>query len=161
MPASKLTPEQFTKALADYGAGLSVGEIADHLPITRQALWERFKRAGVEMRPQQRHGADNHFYRGGVRGADWAHNKVEKAIKRGDLVRPARCSHCGGEGKPYADGRSPIQAHHDDYNRPLDVRWLCQPCHHEWHKTNEPVPLAEVMPTGSLPPVDVLCGGFP
>ena len=161
MPASKLSSEQYQQAVRDYEDGMSVEQIADHLPVTRQALWERFKRNGVQMRPHVRFGADNHFYRGGVRGSDWAHNKVEKAVKRGELVRPTVCSECGGAGQDYRDGRSSIQAHHDDYNKPLDVRWLCQPCHHEWHKHNEPVPLGEVMPQGSLPPVDVLCGGFP
>jgi len=160
MPASKLTAEQFRAATASYLEGRSLAEIADHLPITRQALWERFKRAGVTMREQQRHGADNHFYRGGAKGADWAHNKLEAALKRGTLTRPETCESCRTPGTPYSDGRTAIQGHHDNYNAPLNVRWLCQRCHHEWHKTNEPVPL-EVMPSGSLPPVDVLCGGFP
>lgn len=27
--------------------------------------------------------------------------------------------------------------HHDDYDKPLKVRWLCQAHHLEWHKTNK------------------------
>ena len=88
-------------------------------------------------------GEENHFYRGGVRSSDWAQNKAEKAIFRGEIVRPSVCDECGGKNKPYKDGRSSIQAHHDDYNKPLDIRWLCQPCHHAWHKNNVAIELAE------------------
>lgn len=52
-----------------------------------------------------------------------AHKLVENAIARGDLV-PMPCELCGAS----------AQAHHDDYSRPLDVRWLCQPHHAEHHR---------------------------
>jgi hypothetical protein len=163
-----LNKTEFAEARALYESGLSLEAVAERFPVTRQALWERMKRAGVDMRPQQRHGEDNHFYRGGSVGEDWAHNKVEKAIVRGEIVRPSACSECGSEGKPYTDGRAPIQAHHDDYNKPLDVRWLCQPCHHEWHKHNAAVPLVNEPSGGDahgtlfdLTPVDAIVGGFP
>jgi len=36
-------------------------------------------------------------------------------------------------------GAQKAQAHHDDYSKPLDVRWLCTTHHAEWHKHNTPV----------------------
>lgn len=53
-----------------------------------------------------------------------AHNAVTRAIKRGILVR-ACCERCGN---------SKSVAHHDDYDQPLVVTWLCQPCHKQRHK---------------------------
>ncbi len=43
--------------------------------------------------------------------------------RRGKL-KPEPCEACGGE----------AQKHHDDYDRPLDVRWLCPTCHMTLHK---------------------------
>lgn len=50
-----------------------------------------------------------------------AWNAVAKAIRRGALTRPDRCQHCGIECKP--------EASHSDYERKLEVEWLCRPCH--------------------------------
>lgn len=49
---------------------------------------------------------------------------VNNAIRDGRLFKKP-CSICGA---------SKSQAHHDDYSRPLDVRWLCPACHSAHHK---------------------------
>lgn len=36
------------------------------------------------------------------------------------------------------------EAHHDDYSKPLEVRWLCFRHHREWHKTHDNPELLEV-----------------
>ncbi len=46
---------------------------------------------------------------------------VHYAVKVGHLIRPETCEECGREGH--------IEAHHEDYSRPLNVVWLCRPCH--------------------------------
>ena len=53
-----------------------------------------------------------------------AHNKVAYAIKKGVLL-PQNCIRCNEE---------KVVAHHEDYNKPLEVVWLCQPCHKQRHK---------------------------
>ena len=53
-----------------------------------------------------------------------AHSLVMYAIKKGKLVREP-CIRCG---------EKKSLAHHEDYDKPLDVMWLCQPCHKQRHK---------------------------
>lgn len=31
-------------------------------------------------------------------------------------------------------GNKKAEAHHDDYDKPLEIRWLCFNCHRQWHK---------------------------
>jgi hypothetical protein len=50
-----------------------------------------------------------------------AHVTLNRAIASGKLMRPENCSECGKECKP--DG------HHEDYSKPLDVKWICRACH--------------------------------
>jgi len=50
-----------------------------------------------------------------------ANARVYIAIKKGTLIRPDHCTFCGRKCKPHA--------HHDDYEKPLEVIWLCSPCH--------------------------------
>jgi hypothetical protein len=150
----------YDEAVKMYVAGLSIGDVAKFYGITRQAMWKILKRRGCEFRPQLRHGEENHFYRG-TEADDRAQGVAEKAIKRGILI-PQPCEVCGKTGTK-SDGANIIEAHHDDYNKPLDVRWLCQSHHHEWHKTNKAIPRKEVphedAPTTDA--VDVVVGGPP
>lgn len=58
-----------------------------------------------------------------------AHRKVERALISGQLVRPERCEQC-----PSSED---LHAHHDDYSKPLEVRWLCRDCHKRWHREHD------------------------
>ena len=49
------------------------------------------------------------------------------ARQSGLLLRPEKCSCCGR-----AD--LPIESHHPDYSKPLDVEWLCTVCHGRRHR---------------------------
>ncbi len=53
-----------------------------------------------------------------------AHGIVAKAIKKGWLI-PQPCEVCKV---------APADAHHDNYKKPLEVRWLCPFHHHAAHR---------------------------
>ena len=53
-----------------------------------------------------------------------AHKCVEAALKAGAIENPGVCYGCG-----CTSDEQRIEAHHHDYRRPLDVVWLCTPCH--------------------------------
>ncbi len=150
----KLTEEQKREAVHMYEVGLSLAPIAEYFGVSRQAMWDMVRRR-TEMRPQQRHGEENHFHRGGTVEDDHAQNMVEYAIHSGVLTPRDACEVCG-QTKAFKDGRRGIQAHHDDYNKPLNVRWLCQPCHHEWHR-HHTAKRKEAL----VEAPDLIVGGFP
>jgi hypothetical protein len=50
---------------------------------------------------------------------------VQRALASGDLVKGS-CEICGD---------ATVDAHHDDYRKPLEVRWLCRQHHVRVHAT--------------------------
>ncbi len=59
--------------------------------------------------------------------------KVKEALRSGKLTRPAVCSDCGQPG-------ARVEAHHRDYSKPLDVKWLCSLCHAALRSAGEVMP---------------------
>lgn len=57
------------------------------------------------------------------------HCKTDSALKRGMIKKQNQCEDCGTTKKR-------VVKHHDDYSQPFEVRWLCDVCHHKWHKAN-------------------------
>lgn len=61
------------------------------------------------------------------RRKDIARSFVSVALSRGRLARQP-CRDCGA---------TPAEAHHKDYAKPLEVEWLCRPCHRAHHRHGE------------------------
>ena len=55
-----------------------------------------------------------------------AHRMVAYHVRAGNLHKQS-CEVCGA---------FIVVAHHDDYDKPLVVRWLCQAHHKQWHAAN-------------------------
>ena len=54
-----------------------------------------------------------------------AMNMLARALRRGVIRKSNFCECC------YAFGKT--EAHHDDYDKPIDVKWLCVKCHNKRH----------------------------
>jgi hypothetical protein len=76
---------------------------------------KRAKRSWTERNPKKRQ----------------ANMIVGNAISSKKISKPKECEECSVK-----DVR--LEGHHDDYNKPLEVRWLCSACHRAWHKENGP-----------------------
>ena len=66
----------------------------------------------------------NRAWRAEDRRRTAAHSAVARAIRNGSLLR-LPCIRCGADKS---------LAHHEDYDKPLEVMWLCQACHKQRHK---------------------------
>jgi hypothetical protein len=60
----------------------------------------------------------------------WNHHR------RDEHIPSQLCEICGKK----------AEAHHDDYGKPLEVRWLCFKHHREWHKSHDNPELMEETP---------------
>jgi hypothetical protein len=83
---------------------------------------KRRQEAGDELREYDR----RRYEDPAVRMKFAARVKIRQLVRRGK-VTPDPCARCGSADR--------IEAHHEDYTKPLDVVWLCQSCHvREHHK---------------------------
>lgn len=56
----------------------------------------------------------------------YAHGVLERAVAKGIVLRGV-CEICG---------KDKVDGHHDNYSKPLSVRWLCRKHHKEYHLSN-------------------------
>lgn len=55
-----------------------------------------------------------------------ARKQLARAVSFGRIDRPDRCSQCARVG--------PVEGHHPDYTKALEVEWLCPSCHRQLHR---------------------------
>lgn len=95
------------------------GRIVNKRKCAKYSKTEGYKKAQARYRKKRK------LYTGEAQKTK-ARGQIAYKIKKGKIVRPNHCETCGIECKPYA--------HHDDYEKPLDVRWLCQSCDRAAHR---------------------------
>jgi hypothetical protein len=82
-------------------------------------------RASTE-RHRQINNAATHRYKLKNKSKRRASGFINRGIADGSIVRPVACETRGCIAVK-------LNAHHDDYSKPFDVRWLCVLCHREFH----------------------------
>jgi hypothetical protein len=85
-------------------------------------------------------GPNNPAWKGGISKNHYHYKKIQMerypervqcrailmtAKASGKITPPLTCQHCNQKTK--------LNAHHEDYSKPLDAVWLCQPCHKKIH----------------------------
>lgn len=73
-------------------------------------------------------------YRAKMKDPELAYKKTTRrlvymAVQAGKLTKGV-CEVCG---------EVKVEGHHTDYNKPLDVMWLCKKHHTEWHRFNKAI----------------------
>jgi uncharacterized protein YodC (DUF2158 family) len=76
---------------------------------------------------------------------------VGQAVRRGELT-PQPCQVCG-ENPVNKNGSRGVHAHHDDYDKPLEVIWLCALHHGQIHRVMREeeinLPMPDTLPESS------------
>lgn len=62
-----------------------------------------------------------------------ARDLLVRAVRLKRISKPLECSQCK---KKYNNKRS-IQGHHEDYDKPFEIIWLCPSCHYKFHPQNK------------------------
>lgn len=96
-------PRGRPRGLASHNANLrtdiSQSELARQLGVSRQCINQILNREARNAR-----------------------SLVAAALKRGQITKAAKCERCGTK-------KRKLEGHHPDYFKPLEVVWLCPPCH--------------------------------
>ena len=87
-----------------------------HRVEARKIIWERYKKSGKRKEVENR-------YNKKYREKQKARRRVQYYLSKGTLKREP-CKICGNE---------KTEAHHPDYNYPLNIVWLCDRCHKDVH----------------------------
>lgn len=97
----------------------------------RNADRDRERRRAQHRKSHHKHRAARNAYSKARRDTPKgrARRAVRDAVRRGHLIKPASCERCG-----QATERRLLHGHHHDYDKPLEVEWLCSICHGKEHR---------------------------
>jgi len=101
----------------------------------RMREWRDENRENLRIQNKQKYAENPEKYKSRVKASQQKHPLKQAArvalghaIRDGKISRPRACSACGRECTPHG--------HHHDYNKPLEVIWLCPSCHQRLHHSD-------------------------
>lgn len=134
--AERERTNRWTQIQRLWNEGLPLKEIALAVGLknanTLGVTMARMKHAGWDLPPRRTGWRGHERHTGCPAPTDPPRNKTEarrryaNAVRNGTLSRPANCGRCGQ--RTFVDGH-----HHDLMGAPLEVEWLCRPCHMAEH----------------------------
>lgn len=92
-----------------------------------QANKEKVNARCKAYRDSGKHTENNRRWREKNREKVRAHGVLGYHLKKGNITKQP-CEGCGAE---------KVHAHHDDYSKPLEVKWFCPQCHKDYHAKQE------------------------
>lgn len=98
---------------------------ANYLPKRRKRLSEKRKDGRYKARDLRNSRNSRLRYPDRVAARQAAAN----AIRRGDIIKPKSCSACNKK----TVSRKLHGHHHNGYDKPLDIVWICTVCHSKEH----------------------------
>lgn len=126
-------------------------DIAEHLGRSHKSVKMKAKRlvlkCGNRRRKINQKQENNGNWKGGISKDNYRYKKkqvkrypekiiamraVHNALKSGKINKPNKCEKCGAK-----KDKKEIHGHHEDYNKPLEVIWLCRKCHMKIHSTEK------------------------
>lgn len=132
----KTDDETASMIVSEYKAGATVKALAAHYSKSTTTIAATLKRAGIGL------GRDHGRVAFPPRTmSDSEHAtlnaRVRRMVERGEIPKKSECESCGATQADFTGNQ--LHAHHDDYNKPYEVRWLCNACHKNWHYVNQPI----------------------
>ena len=137
----KLDDAKIARAIDLYRGGKTCAAVAKELSVTKQNIHSLLKKRGVLIKRKTKmkltptpsirkliseYPPEDQWWMEEFMKRERARNAVFRAVKSGRLTR-LPCEGCGERNS---------EGHHDDYDKPLEVRWLCNHHHNEWHRIN-------------------------
>lgn len=94
-------------------------------PEHKKANRQRYRKAMSTPEGREKENAYKKRWRLNNKEKRTAHLRTANAIRYG-VLKWSPCERCNSEDN--------VDAHHEDYSKPLDVTWLCKPCHGIRHR---------------------------